>query len=264
MNGSNIGGATPPNVPIPSVAYRITLGTMLVAGLSVVAVSCREMVVAGATYQWFGLAALAVVTSLFPLKIPGLNSRVSISDIFVFSNLVLFGPAAGAVTAALDAFTASMRLRASPRKGLYVLFNVAAMPLAAYLAGLAFFGLQGRGRLIDTADVDCGMSFLPIVFLAIGYHILNTGSVAIMVAFEKRGNVLRTWWDGFGWIMIEYLTCSCIALLIAANIHALNAQVWIATMLSLAVIYLTSRSYLDKIGRLAAPTAAAPATTGMA
>jgi hypothetical protein len=138
------------------------------------------------------------------------------------------------------------------------------MPLSAYLAGTAFFGLVGHGRLIENTSIDYGASFLPMVLLAISYHFLNTGSVALMVALEKGFNILRTWWDGFGWIMVEYLTCGCCALLIAGNIHALNAQVWLATALSLAIIYVSSRSYLDKVGRLTIRTVPAQAPTGVA
>ena len=45
--------------------------------------------------EWFLLAALTLVTGSFTVKLPGLSSKISISETFVFSSVLLFGPAGG-------------------------------------------------------------------------------------------------------------------------------------------------------------------------
>lgn len=73
----------------------------VVAALGAAAVGLSlYRVVSGGGYQWILLAYGTVLTGTLTIVIPGVNSKLSVSDAFVFINTILFGTAAGVLTAA--------------------------------------------------------------------------------------------------------------------------------------------------------------------
>src|SRR5262245_52710297 len=93
--------------------------------------------------QWFTLAALTLLTGSFTVRIPGIRARLSVSDTFVFSSVLLFGPAAGTITALLDALIISLRLGHHTREPFRVIFNVSVAALSASVAAHVFFVSSG-------------------------------------------------------------------------------------------------------------------------
>src|SRR5829696_1359283 len=59
--------------------------------------------------QVFGLAIAAAIVGLFPVRIPGTKMSVAAGEIFIFLALLLNGPLAGVIAAALEGFVASWR-----------------------------------------------------------------------------------------------------------------------------------------------------------
>ena len=57
--------------------------------------------------------ALTIASGLFTLKVPSIEARFSVSEIFAFAWVLLFGPEAGAMTLALDGIFVSIRHRLS-------------------------------------------------------------------------------------------------------------------------------------------------------
>src|SRR5919112_410295 len=75
-------------------------------------------------YQWYMLAALTLLSASVTIKLPSVPATISISETFVFTSVLIYGPSAGAVIVALDGFLIS--IWPNRRKELHrVAFNIA-------------------------------------------------------------------------------------------------------------------------------------------
>jgi diguanylate cyclase (GGDEF)-like protein/putative nucleotidyltransferase with HDIG domain len=220
---------------------------MIVLGLGTIIFCLLRLVFHCTEYRWLFLASLAALTSVFSVKIPGIQSRISVAETFVFTNLVLFGPAAGAVTAGLDALTGSFRFRAHERKLERTLFNMAAMAFSAFVAGRCFFVMLGKGPLFGSNSVSLWGIILPVCLLGLTYYVLNSGSVAAIVALERRRNIYHIWRESFLWTFPAYLSGASIAGLIAIHTQSFAAPALLLIVPVILVIYFTHKTYLDKV-----------------
>jgi hypothetical protein len=78
----------------------------------------------GTSYQWLIPAYLTVLTGAFTVGIPGVNSKFTVSDTFIFINTILFGTAPGVLTGALDRLVSSIRCKTTSRRKQTIPFNV--------------------------------------------------------------------------------------------------------------------------------------------
>src|SRR5690242_9786934 len=84
--------------------YRVVfITTVVLFGGYLLARAIEHLVAAPPDRGWLALVALAAVTSSFTVKLPSLPANLSASEAFVFSTVLLFGPAAGTITVVLDA-----------------------------------------------------------------------------------------------------------------------------------------------------------------
>ena len=58
--------------------------------------------------QWVAFSLLTFATGCFTLKIPSIDALLSVSEIFAFSCVLLFGPEMGALTVAVDGLLLSL------------------------------------------------------------------------------------------------------------------------------------------------------------
>src|SRR5690348_12534891 len=94
---------------LPGKGRAYVIGVSAI-GLIVAVYSLVQLFVLHVELQWLFLAALTLLTGTFTVKIPGIQARLSVSDTFVFTSVLLFGPAAGTITALLDALIISLRV----------------------------------------------------------------------------------------------------------------------------------------------------------
>ena len=97
--------------------------------------------------EWLILVGLTVASGLAMLRIPAMPISFSISDTFNIAAALLFGPSAGAITAALDGLMLSSRMASTHRSIDRVLFNMAAPTVALWIAAQVFFALGGNRPL---------------------------------------------------------------------------------------------------------------------
>ena len=185
--------------PSSSKAYSAYLYGIIGLGIAAIASSAFQLLTSSIGYQWLILASLTVFASMQSIKIPATNSKISIGDTLFFTNLILFGTPAGVITAAFEGITGSIRARTRNRRIQYSLFNMATMAGSAYIAGSVFFRLMRSGPLFREPDIQFSNMLIPLGALAFTHYFANSGSVAIIVALEKRKNAYLIWKDSFLW-----------------------------------------------------------------
>src|ERR1700674_2207439 len=94
--------ATPPRLSTFVVAVIGVGATMLAQSMTVIGQSPFNI------YAIL-LAALIMASSRFVIKVPGRPATVSVSEVFVFTSVLLFGPAVATLTVAMDGVWISLR-----------------------------------------------------------------------------------------------------------------------------------------------------------
>ena len=115
-----------------SAAGRVYLWTVIGAGVAVVLGSIYLLHQQQIGNQWFILAALTLVSGSATVRLPSTFASISISETFVFTAVLLYGPAAGTVIVALDGLVGSYWIAKRHDEIYRPLFNMAAPALSAW------------------------------------------------------------------------------------------------------------------------------------
>src|SRR6478672_1816753 len=126
-----------------SGAGRVYLWSVIAAGFLVVAGSIYQLYIEPIGSQWFILAALTLISGSATVRLPSTYASISISETFVFTAVLLYGPAAGTAIVALDGLVGSFWISKRHREIHRPLFNMAAPALSAWCSAHLFFTVAG-------------------------------------------------------------------------------------------------------------------------
>jgi PAS domain S-box-containing protein len=222
---------------------------VILAGSFVLALSLMDLSARPLPLEWLMLVALTGVSGWATLRLHAIPASFSISDTFTIAAALLFGPAAGAVTVAIDALVMSLRLAAGGRQPapVRVLFNVTVPALTMWIAAQVFFTSAGVGPLAH-APGTIRRVLAPLGLFALLYFVLNTGLVATAVSLERRANVISIWRDHFAPLWLTYFGGASLAavfvLMAVARVIDLSALMLVLPLV--VVLHLAYRAALDR------------------
>ena len=181
----------------------IYVGLVIAAGMGLLLESVYALAIRPPDLGWALLVLLSIGSAQLMLRMPAVPISFSVSDIFTFTAALMYGPAAGALAAAIDAAVLSTRLVSSGRSTTRYLFNVSAVTLAMWVAACWFFLLSGTTAL--AADPAAIISHVgSLAAFALLYFALNTGLVAAAIALATRRSLWQVWcahflslWPGY-------------------------------------------------------------------
>jgi diguanylate cyclase (GGDEF)-like protein/PAS domain S-box-containing protein len=185
---------------------------------------------------FLSLLAAAVLASAFKLQLPTSKNRATMSASFVvdFTSLLLFGAHMTSLVAAAGALSQSMLggRRNPPHR---TLFNVACFVITIEATGLIYRMMGGStGRLAWPADAT------PLAVAALAYFLVNSGLVALVIAFTTAQSVRRVWQQNFLWSGPNYFIGTALA---AALVEMIANRMWGFLPLIAVPVYLTYRAY---------------------
>jgi len=120
---------------------------------------------------WYFLAGLALLSGPLSIRIPSMRATVSVSEGFIFTAALLFGPAAATLVAVLDGLVVSLWSR--NRSPIRTAFAVGEPAVSVYLASLLFYTLAGVSPLFHQ-PTSLGVLVGPLLALTLAYFTLNT------------------------------------------------------------------------------------------
>ncbi len=194
-------------------------------------------------------SVLAVVAATFAIKVPGAPVYLSISDAFFFAAGLLFGPAAGALTIALDSLLVSLRRKNRRRQ---LLFNVTSSPLALWCGTHVFYAMAGQAPLAGDLAAPTNAMILPLACFAAVYFLLNSGLTAVAVALSKGVSPWRFWRDHFAVLSVNYFAGASAAFLLMVLVHYVGLGAFALGALAVVtplifVTHLATRSWLGRV-----------------
>ena len=221
-------------------AYVAAVGT---AGAAVVAFSLLTLQQGDVPVQWALFGVLTIVCGGFTVPVPSVNARLSVSEIFAFTCVLLFGPEAAAVTLAIDALLLSLRWRYTPAQ---TFFNFGNLPLSIWCAGTLFFAASGLNPLFRSSAAD-GSVLLPLGAMTCAYFLLNSTLTAVAVALDSRQPPLAIWREHFMWLAPGYAAGASVALLLVVALRQVHFSAIALVPPLLFLSYLTLRSSLGRL-----------------
>ena len=232
-------------LPEPRRQYAYVVA-VIGAGTFVVADSLRHVFLAPPAAEWAILAALTLLTGSFTVRVPSLPAKISVSETFVFTSVLLFGPAAGTVTVVLDTLVISFWMRRATRSVLRVLFNATAPAIAIRVSSEVFFVLSGvaPGAI---AHGDVSKLIAPTFGFALLYFLINTGLVAGALAAERAESPIKIWVNNFPSVGLTYCAGASIALLLVAYTGKIDLRALSIIVPLLVVSYLTFRTSMARL-----------------
>src|SRR5206468_1889663 len=126
-------------------------------------------------WNWFILALLTLLSGSATVKLPSVPATISISETFVFTSVLLFGPAAGTLTVTLDVLAISLWLARRGHPSYRIAFNVFALPASLWIGAQLFYLTSGLEPFAHTtAPVQMSALLLPLITFTAVYFLLNS------------------------------------------------------------------------------------------
>ena len=227
-----------------ATALNVYIAAIVIAGAALLVWSAFGLPSTPHASEWGILAALALVASRFPLRMPGRNAYFSISDTFFMASAILFGPAPATLTIAIDSALMTRAFKTFSLRRL--LFNAGAVPLTLWGGWQAFTLLAGAQPLFGLG-ITIDNLVIPVAGFALVYYVLNAGLISIAVGLEKRLSPFTVWRSNFLMMAVNYFASGSIALLVVVLTQYFSISALIAVLPLLAIISVATRSWTGRI-----------------
>jgi diguanylate cyclase (GGDEF)-like protein/putative nucleotidyltransferase with HDIG domain len=238
-----------------------------IVGIACVGMAARDIARFGRVelLELILLMAVTVGAGLCPIRIPGTQSFITPSDVFVFLGAIFFGPAAATLVAVTDSLATSWRKskRWTSRVGGPALMAIA----ISVAAGIFQYSLHW---LKDSGFFSSGTLQVALLLFAIIYFLLNSLLTATHQALKRRVSLFSLWWSNYFWTSLTYLASASAAGLIYLAIIQYGITSLFAAVPLVAIIFATCYFYFrqaderskaaERVGRLHLSTVEALAT----
>jgi putative nucleotidyltransferase with HDIG domain len=216
--------------------------------------------------EWVLFAAMTIASGALSIKIPSIQSRFSVSEVFAFTSVLLFGPDVGAVVLALDGLRISVRWRMNVTQ---TAFNIANLGLSMWLSSSLFFAISGLMPLYNLAPPSATV-VIYLALMAAVYFAINTGLTAGVVAMSTRRPIVAAWIEHYWPLLPSYLAGASVALLLVLAFREVHFTAVTLIVPLLVICYLTlhssfgrledAKNHVDQLNRLLMSTVETLAT----
>lgn len=225
---------------------RTYVAAVSAIGLTLVAICLYELLTNPIDSGWLILAGLTLLTGSFTIRVPALAARISVSETFVYTSVLLFGTSAGSITVALDALVASLSDRERPRRPLRALFNLSAGVISIWIASESFYEIAGLPTFANR-PFDLPTLVGPLVLLALLYFGVNSILIALALSFEKSQSAVKIWRTSFLWLSVSYFGAASVAALLVSYTRTVDLTALGIIVPILVITYLTFKTSLGRI-----------------
>lgn len=242
------------------------IALIVLAGISVVAYSMAQAESQQPDPRWAILAVLAGVSALFPVSLPRGKGRdrgvlLTISTIFSFASILIFGPAIAALVTTVEACMSTWKSRqlvSTPQKAL---FNIFQLPLITFVTAKIFYWSWGAAPpLSSTAIKDVSILFAYVGLTGVLYFALNAATISTVIALVTGQSLRRTWHESFFSAALTNFAESCAAVVIFLNFDEtalLAVGIALPTVIVIFYAYKTNmnriheaREHLEEVNQL--------------
>lgn len=225
---------------------RLYLWSVILAGLFVVAKSVSQLFVEPIEYQWFVLAALTLISGSATVKLPASYASISVSETFVFTAVLLYGPAAGTVIVALDALVISFWISKRYDEPHRALFNISAPAISAWCSSHLFFRVAHIVPLVQ-APATLNAILPALAIFALTYFGLNSWLITLVIALERHLDPVKVWRSSFVWLSLNYFGGASVAILFVGYNRTIDLGYVSVIVPLLLVLWFTFKTTMGRV-----------------
>jgi putative nucleotidyltransferase with HDIG domain len=222
---------------------RIVIATVAVFGTAAVVYSAAALVRGTVPLEWVLFSALTVICGSLTIKIPSIESRFSLCEVFGLASVMLFGPEVGAVTLALDGLRISAAFKMNK---VQTLFNFSNLGLSIWIAGKLFFLVSGTDPLFHAPPPSASIVF-SLAALASTYFLINSGLTGAVIALSANKSPKSVWLEHYWPLFPSYLAGASVALLLVLAFREVQFTAIALILPLLLICYLTLRSSFGRL-----------------
>jgi putative nucleotidyltransferase with HDIG domain len=227
-------------LPLPA---RLLVAAVSVCGGAAVAYSVTTLLRGTVPAEWVLFAVLTVLSGTLTVKIPSIQSRFSLAEVFGLASVLLFGPEVGAVILALDGLRISVAWKMNRQQ---TAFNITNLGLSIWLSGQLFFLVSGTGPLFQSAPPGASI-VLSLAVLATAYFLVNSGLTAAVIALAGGKAPTAVWVEHYWPLFPSYLAGASVALLLVLAFREVHFTAIALILPMLLICYLTLRSSFGRL-----------------
>ncbi|MFN0277601.1 MAG: putative bifunctional diguanylate cyclase/phosphodiesterase [Pyrinomonadaceae bacterium] len=220
--------------------------TVIVAGAICVLISLFT-IDAGRIDVYLGLLAVFTIAvgSRLTIVMPRFNSHISVSDIFIFLTLLLYGGEFAVLLAAAEATASAWRFC---NRKLTVVFNAATMAVSTSVVVLVLksSGLYAEAQLHGVADSRHSF-IIALSVIALTQFIVNTTLASVHRSLHDKLPFWDTWKSKYIWTFFSYFIGAASAGLLIQMADAMGLGVILATFPVIFFVFLSYRMYLKNV-----------------
>lgn len=225
---------------------QLYVATVAAAGLLVVGHCITMLLASPIGSEWVILAGLTLLSGSFTVRIPSFQARISVSETFVFTSVLLFGTCAGTLTVAVDVLVVAISSQRKTLQPIRVLFNISSASLSIWTASNLFYLVTGIEPL-SVAPTQVPELLWPLVLLTAVHFILNSGLVAIALGSERNESAFAIWRRIFPWLSINYFGGASVAALLVSYTRTVDFMALSIIVPLLVISYLTYKMALGRV-----------------
>ncbi len=186
-------------------------------------------------------AAIAALVGFFPVRMPGSKTSIAGAEIFIFLLLLVYGPAAAILAAALEAFVASSR---TSKRWTSRLGSPAMASAAMFVCAGAFEA--ARGNLNANGGATSALLAFAMVFAAL-YFAANTILTSTLFALKNHTPFTpMAWLRKNSWIGLAYVASASIAGLLYMSFERFGMPVLLVAVPVIAMFLSSLHSYFTR------------------
>ena len=187
------------------------------------------------------------VSSRIAIKVPRVNTTITVADTFVFLTFLLYGPEAAVIVAAADGLSSGLLLS---RRWVTVLFNAAASASSVFTTGAIARLLFGDN--LNIASQPYSSVLVTLCVVALVQYLLHTWLVAICMGLKTDRPLWQTWTRHYLWSSLTYFIGAFLAGGIVRLETTFSFYAVLAPLPIISIIYFTYEKYLEDIRATAA------------
>jgi PAS domain S-box-containing protein len=182
------------------------------------------------------LILLSSLTSAFKVRFPiASGTNMTVSYVVDIASLILRGPHATMIVAAVSGWTQSTFNAKEPNPTYRTLFNMSILVITIEASGQVFQLLGG------SPTSELAATIVPLTGMALTYFIVNTVPIAIAISLTTNQNAWQIWKGDFASSFPSYLLGAVAAAVVIAVTQ--TSGYWLAILLMAAPLYLTYKMY---------------------
>ena len=196
---------------------RIYTWLLVVLGAGVAGFTLVRLFFQPFDVRWLALALFAFIGSaLASSRVSGAKNVVTVSDTFLYLTLLLCGPEAGTMVGAIAVAGDSSR---HVKRWLILAANVAVICVSFFIVGSLINLLFGDLRLLAHRKETFFLYLLAVCFLAAAQGLVNSFLVQVGETLRTGKPLLRTWREGYSWILITHFSGMLAAGVVNGLVH---------------------------------------------